>query len=124
MLEKSLERRRINREHNSNFRAGHVAVHEAHLHKTGLRGRKGYLAVCFLMCLILVAVVNFMVGLLSAFDNTYFIILNRILILRGKQPGYCTALSQLEWKEIQLCTNITVLSQNGARIITQQKLKR
>ncbi|PIK48742.1 putative beta-sarcoglycan [Apostichopus japonicus] len=63
MLEKSLERRRINREHNSNFRAGHVAVHEAHLHKTGLRGRKGYLAVCFLMCLILVAVVNFMLTL-------------------------------------------------------------
>lgn len=63
MLEKSLERRRVNREHNSNFRAGHVAVHEAHLHKTGLRGRKGYLAVCFLLCLILFAAINFLLTL-------------------------------------------------------------
>lgn len=63
MLEKSLERRRVNKEHNSNFRAGHVAVHEAHLHKTGLRGRKGYLAVCFLLCLALVAVINFVLTL-------------------------------------------------------------
>ncbi|XP_022086293.1 beta-sarcoglycan-like [Acanthaster planci] len=58
MLEKSLERRRVNKEHNSNFRAGHVPVHEDHLHKTGLRGRKRYFAYCFLLLLYVAAVGN------------------------------------------------------------------
>ncbi|XP_033646270.1 beta-sarcoglycan-like [Asterias rubens] len=58
MLEKSLERRRVNKEHNSNFRAGHVPVHEEHLHKTGLRGRKRYFAYCFLALLYITAIGN------------------------------------------------------------------
>ncbi|XP_038058712.1 beta-sarcoglycan-like [Patiria miniata] len=61
MLEKSLERRRVNKEHNSNFRAGHVPVHEEHLHKTGLRGRKRYFAYCFLAMVYITAVGNLVI---------------------------------------------------------------
>lgn len=63
MLEKSLERRRVNKEHNSNFRAGHVPVHEEHLHKTGLRGRKRYFAYCFLALLYITAIGNLAVSI-------------------------------------------------------------
>ncbi|XP_070554460.1 beta-sarcoglycan-like [Ptychodera flava] len=61
MREKSLERRRINKEHNSNFRAGYVHIYEEHLHKTGLRGRKRYLAYILLVLLFLVVIANFII---------------------------------------------------------------
>ena len=65
MLQKSLERRRVNKEHNSNFRAGHVPVNEEHLHKTGLRGRKTLFAYIVLALLFVAAIVNLCV---SVFD--------------------------------------------------------
>ncbi|XP_041455549.1 beta-sarcoglycan-like [Lytechinus variegatus] len=64
MLDKSLERRRVNKEHNSNFRAGYVAVHEEHLHKTGLRGRKRFLAYFLLFLIYAVAVANLVLTVL------------------------------------------------------------
>ncbi|XP_022185227.1 beta-sarcoglycan [Nilaparvata lugens] len=38
--DKSLLKRNINRQHNNNMSAGYVPVHEASLHRTGLRGKK------------------------------------------------------------------------------------
>eukprot|EP00057_Strongylocentrotus_purpuratus_P032061 XP_786524.3 PREDICTED: beta-sarcoglycan [Strongylocentrotus purpuratus] len=64
MLDKSLERRRVNKEHNSNFRAGYVAVHEDHLHKTGLRGRKRFLAYFLLFLIYAVAIANLVLTVL------------------------------------------------------------
>uniref|UniRef100_A0A3P9CY05 Beta-sarcoglycan n=1 Tax=Maylandia zebra TaxID=106582 RepID=A0A3P9CY05_9CICH len=52
MREKAIERRTINKEHNSNFKAGYVPIEEERLHKTGLRGRKGNMAVVF-VCMLL-----------------------------------------------------------------------
>lgn len=64
MLDKSLERRRVNKEHNSNFRAGYVAVHEEHLHKTGLRGRKRFLAYLLLFVIYAVVIANLVLTVL------------------------------------------------------------
>ncbi|XP_077984389.1 beta-sarcoglycan-like [Glandiceps talaboti] len=64
MREKSLERRRVNKEHNSNFRAGFVHIYEEQLHKTGLRGRKRYLAYVFLFLLSLVVIANFIITIM------------------------------------------------------------
>ncbi|XP_071487253.1 beta-sarcoglycan-like [Diadema antillarum] len=64
MLDKSLERRRVNKEHNSNFRAGYVAVHEEHLHKTGLRGRKRFLAYLLLFLIYVVVIANLVLTVL------------------------------------------------------------
>nr|XP_006825800.1 PREDICTED: beta-sarcoglycan-like [Saccoglossus kowalevskii] len=64
MREKSLDRRKINKEHNSNFRAGYVHVYEEHLHKTGLRGRKRYLAYILLAILFLIVIANFIITIM------------------------------------------------------------
>lgn len=62
MREKAIERRTINKEHNSNFKAGYVPIEEERLHKTGLRGRKGNIAVCFVVLLFLLALINLIVS--------------------------------------------------------------
>uniref|UniRef100_A0A8C4QLQ7 Beta-sarcoglycan n=1 Tax=Eptatretus burgeri TaxID=7764 RepID=A0A8C4QLQ7_EPTBU len=64
MREKAVERRKINKEHNSNFRAGYVAVDEDQLHRTGLRGRKRGLAICLLVLLFLLAIANLITTLI------------------------------------------------------------
>ncbi|XP_015681113.2 beta-sarcoglycan [Protobothrops mucrosquamatus] len=61
MREKAVERRNINKEHNSNFKAGYIPIDEGRLHKTGLRGRKGNLAICVLVLLFILAVVNLII---------------------------------------------------------------
>lgn len=58
MRQKSALKRRITREHNSNFRAGYININEQYLHKTGIRGRKRYFLYCVLALLCLVAIVN------------------------------------------------------------------
>ncbi|XP_077463883.1 beta-sarcoglycan [Stigmatopora argus] len=63
MREKSIERRVANKEHNSNFKAGYVPIEEEHLHKTGLRGRKGNMAVCVIVLLFLLALINLIITL-------------------------------------------------------------
>lgn len=65
MREKAIERRNINKEHNSNFKAGYVPIEEERLHKTGLRGRKGNMAVCIIVLLFLLALINLIVSLLA-----------------------------------------------------------
>lgn len=63
LREKNLYKRRVNKEHNSNFRAGYVSINEEQLHKTGIRGRKRYL-IYLVTCLVIAAVVvNILVGL-------------------------------------------------------------
>lgn len=62
MREKAIERRNINKEHNSNFKAGYVPIEEERLHKTGLRGRKGNMAVCIIVLLFLLALINLIVS--------------------------------------------------------------
>lgn len=62
MREKAIERRNINKEHNSNFKAGYVPIEEERLHKTGLRGRKGNMAVCIVVLLFLLALINLIVS--------------------------------------------------------------
>ncbi|XP_013416495.1 beta-sarcoglycan-like [Lingula anatina] len=61
MRDKSLLKRRVNKEHSSNFRAGYVHVNEEHLHKTGLRGRKRYVFYAFLILLLLMVLGNLVV---------------------------------------------------------------
>lgn len=63
MREKAIERRSINKEHNSNFKAGYVPIEEERLHKTGLRGRKGNMAVCIVILLFLLALINLIVSI-------------------------------------------------------------
>ncbi|TDH08132.1 hypothetical protein EPR50_G00094510 [Perca flavescens] len=63
MREKAIERRCINKEHNSNFKAGYVPIEEERLHKTGLRGRKGNMAVCIVILLFLLALINLIITL-------------------------------------------------------------
>ncbi|XP_061634738.1 beta-sarcoglycan [Phyllopteryx taeniolatus] len=63
MREKAIERRGANKEHNSNFRAGYVPIEEERLHKTGLRGRKGNMAVCVIVLLFLLALINLIITL-------------------------------------------------------------
>ena len=58
MREKSQLKRRINKEHNSNFRAGYVPVNEVYLHKAGIRGRKRFLLYSCFVLLLVVAVLN------------------------------------------------------------------
>lgn len=62
MREKAIERRNINKEHNSNFKAGYVPIEEERLHKTGLRGRKGNMAVCIVILLFILALINLIVS--------------------------------------------------------------
>ncbi|XP_062306378.1 beta-sarcoglycan [Osmerus eperlanus] len=63
MREKAIERRTTNKEHNSNFKAGYVPIEEERLHKTGLRGRKGNMAVCIIILLFLLALINLIITL-------------------------------------------------------------
>uniref|UniRef100_A0A8C6UAU4 Beta-sarcoglycan n=2 Tax=Neogobius melanostomus TaxID=47308 RepID=A0A8C6UAU4_9GOBI len=63
MREKAIERRNVNKEHNSNFRAGYIPIEEERLHKTGLRGRKGNIAVCVVVLLFLLALINLIITL-------------------------------------------------------------
>ncbi|XP_053531694.1 beta-sarcoglycan isoform X2 [Ictalurus punctatus] len=63
MREKAIERRTVSKEHNSNFKAGYVPIEEERLHKTGLRGRKGNIAVCIIVLLFLLALINLIITL-------------------------------------------------------------
>ncbi|XP_009333491.1 PREDICTED: beta-sarcoglycan [Pygoscelis adeliae] len=63
MREKAVERRNVNKEHNSNFKAGYIPIDEDRLHKTGLRGRKGNLAICVIVLLFVLAVINLIITL-------------------------------------------------------------
>ncbi|RMC14111.1 hypothetical protein DUI87_09200 [Hirundo rustica rustica] len=63
MREKAVERRNVNKEHNSNFKAGYIPIDEDRLHKTGLRGRKGNLAICVIVILFILAVINLIITL-------------------------------------------------------------
>lgn len=63
MREKAVERRNVNKEHNSNFKAGYIPIDEERLHKTGLRGRKGNLAICVIILLFILAVINLIVSI-------------------------------------------------------------
>ncbi|KAJ8397507.1 hypothetical protein AAFF_G00437830 [Aldrovandia affinis] len=63
MREKAIERRSSNKEHNSNFKAGYVPIEEDRLHKTGLRGRKGNMAICIIILLFLLALINLIITL-------------------------------------------------------------
>ncbi|XP_041080786.1 beta-sarcoglycan isoform X2 [Polyodon spathula] len=63
MREKAIERRTTNKEHNSNFKAGYIPIEEERLHKTGLRGRKGSLAICVIVLLFLLALINLIITL-------------------------------------------------------------
>lgn len=72
MREKAIERRSINKEHNSNFKAGYVPIEEERLHKTGLRGRKGNMAVCIIVLLFLLALINLIVSLNVLVYTSFF----------------------------------------------------
>nr|XP_033801586.1 beta-sarcoglycan isoform X3 [Geotrypetes seraphini] len=61
MREKAVEKRNVNKEHNSNFKAGYIPIDEDRLHKTGLRGRKGNLAICVIVLLFILAVINLII---------------------------------------------------------------
>ncbi|XP_071087224.1 beta-sarcoglycan-like isoform X1 [Haliotis cracherodii] len=61
MREKSHMKRRVNKEHNSNFRAGYININEEYLHKTGIRGRKRYFLYCFVGFLVFLALLNALV---------------------------------------------------------------
>ncbi|XP_065113211.1 beta-sarcoglycan [Paramisgurnus dabryanus] len=63
MREKAIERRTANKEHNSNFKAGYVPIEEERLHKTGLRGRKGIIAIAIIILLFLLALINLIITL-------------------------------------------------------------
>ncbi len=62
MREKSLVKRNINREHNSNFRAGYVSINEDQLHKTGIRGRKRFIVYTLVALMVLVVIANMAVS--------------------------------------------------------------
>lgn len=51
-------KRRVNREHNTNFNAGYINIDEQYLHRTGVRGRKAYLLYCLVVILIVLALLN------------------------------------------------------------------
>eukprot|EP00058_Branchiostoma_floridae_P012869 XP_002598357.1 hypothetical protein BRAFLDRAFT_276577 [Branchiostoma floridae] len=64
MRQKSMERKRVNKEHNSNFRAGYVPIDEDRLHKTGIRGRKLTLGIILIVILFILVVINFILTVL------------------------------------------------------------
>ncbi|PNI82431.1 SGCB isoform 3, partial [Pan troglodytes] len=72
MREKAVERRNVNKEHNSNFKAGYIPIDEDRLHKTGLRGRKGNLAICVIILLFILAVINLILPGSQARDRRAF----------------------------------------------------
>ncbi|XP_067134188.1 beta-sarcoglycan [Centruroides vittatus] len=64
MREKALLKHHINKQHNSNFKAGYVPIYEPYLHKTGLRGRKGMLFYALVILLFIIALANLAVTVL------------------------------------------------------------
>lgn len=84
MREKAIERRNINKEHNSNFKAGYVPIEEERLHKTGLRGRKGNIAVCVVVLLFLLALINLIVSLRPSSSHLPFAALCPVFTLIQK----------------------------------------
>jgi beta-sarcoglycan len=61
MWQKLKEKRAIEREQESNFKAGRIPIHERHLHRTGIRGRKRYIYYAFLYLLGIVCFINLVV---------------------------------------------------------------
>ncbi|BFZ24396.1 hypothetical protein BsWGS_27435 [Bradybaena similaris] len=61
MRAKAARKRKVNAQHNSNFRAGYVPVEEEALHRAGIRGRKRYFLYCFVVVLMITAVLNTLV---------------------------------------------------------------
>lgn len=65
MREKLVEKQKAVDEHESNFTAGRVNVHERYLHRTGIRGRKSWIFFAVLYILALIMLVNLvMLGVL------------------------------------------------------------
>ncbi|XP_028417619.1 beta-sarcoglycan-like [Dendronephthya gigantea] len=58
MWQKLKEKKAVEREHESNFKAGRIPIHERHLHRTGIRGRKRYLYYAFLYLLGILCFIN------------------------------------------------------------------
>lgn len=85
MRQKSALKRRITREHNSNFRAGYININEQYLHKTGIRGRKRYFLYCLVALLFIVAIVNALVR-------------HYIESARHWSQGICSPISQIYLK--------------------------
>jgi beta-sarcoglycan len=56
--DKALLKRSVSKHHNNNFKAGYVPVHEQHLTKTGLRGRKTFAFWTLVALLFILAVGN------------------------------------------------------------------
>lgn len=83
MREKAIERRTTNKEHNSNFKAGYIPIEEERLHKTGLRGRKGSLAICVIVLLFLLALINLIV---SDWNVGYTVFLSFIKLHKKIRP--------------------------------------
>lgn len=61
MWQKLKEKRAIEQEHESNFKAGRIPIHERHLHRTGIRGRKRYIYYAFFYLLAIICFVNLVV---------------------------------------------------------------
>uniref|UniRef100_A0A0B7A6Q9 Beta-sarcoglycan n=1 Tax=Arion vulgaris TaxID=1028688 RepID=A0A0B7A6Q9_9EUPU len=61
MRAKAVRKRKVNAQHNSNFRAGFVLVEEEALHRTGIRGRKRYFLYCILTVMMFTALLNTLV---------------------------------------------------------------
>ncbi|XP_048775821.1 protein PALS2-like [Ostrea edulis] len=56
--ERCIIKRRVNREHHSNFNAGYINIDEQYLHRTGIRGRKVYILYCLIFILVVLALLN------------------------------------------------------------------
>ena len=61
MWQKLKEKKAVEREHESNFTAGRIPIHERHLHRTGIRGRKRYIYYAFIYILGIVCFINLVV---------------------------------------------------------------
>uniref|UniRef100_A0A674NSQ7 Beta-sarcoglycan n=1 Tax=Takifugu rubripes TaxID=31033 RepID=A0A674NSQ7_TAKRU len=108
MREKAIERRSINKEHNSNFRAGYVPIEEERLHKTGLRGRKGNMAVCFVVLLFL---------LLSESAPT------GVTVWSFMRTGCCASSRRQTWSVYLECDSSGVVFQQGTTKLSVEKDK-
>ena len=62
MWQKLKEKKEIEREHESNFKAGRIDIHERNLHRTGIRGRKRYIYYAFLYILGILCFINLVVS--------------------------------------------------------------
>ena len=73
MWQKLKEKREVEREHESNFKAGRINIQERNLHRTGIRGRKRYIYYAFLYILGILCFVNLVVsGLKVMLHGTTF----------------------------------------------------